>query len=83
MKPRFLPIIATARASAFKRRCPSCCAPAGFYCARKNGTSTTYYHSQRSGVRRKPDSPLARWWRAMKPYEGKFARRRPADLVVP
>ena len=83
MKPRFLPVIATARASAFERPCPSCGAPTGFYCVRKNGTSTHYYHSQRSGIRRKPDSPLAFWWRAMKPYEGKCARRRPADLVVP
>ncbi len=83
MKRRFLPIIPTARASAFDRPCPSCGAPAGFYCVRKNGTSTIYYHSQRSGIRRKHDSPLAQWWRSVRIYEGQFAKPRPVDLVVP
>jgi hypothetical protein len=49
----------------------------------------TFFNGKRDERARKMQIPveplpdLRDWWRSMKPYEGKYAKPRPADLVVP
>lgn len=63
--------------------CPVCHAAPGARCRKKDGTSARWEHSRRGRPIESAMPDLRAWWRAMKPYEGMYAKPRPVDLVVP
>jgi hypothetical protein len=72
-----------AKRHAYKISCPACKAPAGHYCQTRDGIVSKYAHAERDRIQESAVPDLRKWWRAMKPYEGQFAKPRPAGLVVP
>jgi hypothetical protein len=63
--------------------CPVCDAQPGEHCVTKDGRRSKYSHSLRGRPVESAMPNLRAWWRSMKPYEGMYAKPRPADLVVP
>lgn len=63
--------------------CPVCDAKPGELCRNRNGKPSRYAHSLRGRPAESKMPDLRAWWRAMKPYEGMYAKPRPVDLVVP
>ena len=63
--------------------CPVCDAQPGEPCLTKDGRPSRYAHSLRGRPAESKMPDLRAWWRSMKPYEGLYAKPRPADLVVP
>lgn len=72
-------------ASVYSNPCPTCGAPVGRHCISASGRINTKTHSARSKEVEKHDPlpDLSGWWRSMAPFEGKRAKPRPAELVMP
>jgi hypothetical protein len=84
MKRRAYPLGARAAYSlTYRVGCPACGALPGHYCVNRNGERSRYAHSLRGRPAESAMPDLRAWWRSMKPYEGMYAKPRPADLVVP
>jgi hypothetical protein len=63
--------------------CPVCHAQPGELCKGRTGKPSRYAHSLRGRPAESAMPDLRAWWSSMKPYEGMYAKPRPADLVVP
>lgn len=63
--------------------CPVCDAQPGQRCIGRNGEPSKHPHSRRGRPAESKMPDLREWWRSVRIYEGQFAQKRPADLVVP
>ncbi len=70
--------------SAYKLTCQYCGAPPGFRCAgRRTGQPQRDPHRKRRAVDHERLPNLSSWWKSAARWEGKHAKRRPPDYVVP
>jgi hypothetical protein len=69
--------------SAYLKPCPACDAKPLHHCVSRSGERVNIHCAREMQVPVEPLPDLRDWWRSMKPYEGKYAKPRPAGLVVP
>lgn len=69
--------------SMYVKRCPTCKAQRWHPCVSAQGHPLRTVHIARTRPSKEPTPDLRKWWDSMAPYEGKYAKRRPAGLVVP
>jgi hypothetical protein len=70
----------------YDKPCLACGAQPGQLCKQSTGIPARYTapHKTRSKTEKPTHMPdLSAWWRSVRPYEGKGAKPRPADLVIP
>jgi hypothetical protein len=86
-KPTF-PVSRRVFAPIYNRDCPTCGAGRGFYCTSSSGKMLAGKTHRARDLSLPAHAPgpiknLRDWWTSMRPYEGQFAKPRPAGLVVP